>query len=524
VKRFIVAASLFFLILAALPASADTVAFSTKDGVAVKGDVLYATRECLVVDCWLDAHGARKERRAFRWDEISEPDALRLKRKFGVPICDEPDSEYFLLPGKRITLTGGRTVTGYVPEDECTARNIYVYTPDGRRVKVRRSTIERMEDVTVDIRLCLPTAKVYRILLARFAPVSAADHLRLARICEHIGALREAVRHYRKAMEGDPRYAPFLRPTVERVTRLYRERTAAGLLEQLRGLYRCGKYREASRVLARILDYYSDTRAAKEVEDFRAGIEDGLDLTLTRKVVADYYALLKRKIRKRVLGKVLDGPSRPGFRVTLLTGKVFEGVFTDEFGDPVSPPPPEKVRAEGYDAYFDGEDVIYICDEDSTIYEIPRDLLKEIVPVELNKKLKDPSFLGDQVPYVSGANAPIHEEICRDLAWKYGISVRIVRRMWRKRHFERRDANGRVLRPRCSRKQVVTFLPAQRDAEFASLSALERYNTLLGICASTSMHVIKRTTKVCPFCKGKKLSPPCKLCHNIGSFVTICYR
>ncbi|RKY20765.1 MAG: hypothetical protein DRP90_03070 [Planctomycetota bacterium] len=568
--RLLVTAALFVLAVSTV-SRADIDEFKLKDGRTVKCEVLYVTKDAITVNQWIGRLGYEKRKVTFKWEELGEADAKRLKLKFGVPLQGGSGGDArFMRAGKKITITGGKVLTGYVIESESSERNIYIYTTDGRRVKVKRASIERMEDVTVDIRKCLPPRKLYKIVVESDYPISPADHFRLARYCEEIGALKEAVVHYKKAMEGDERYAPVVKEHVGELVKAYKEKYAADLLARVRFLYDRKKYREAARILSQILDYYSETAAAREASRFQQKIQDQLDLIIAKQVVGDYYSLIKIKLRKRVSGKVLDGPSRPGFRVTLTTGRVFEGELTDENGNPVAPPSADEMDFEGEEETFSDDMYIYIRDERGVIFEIPRNMIKEMEPVELNKKTKKPTFMADHLPYLNGKDPMLFREIRQELAYKYGIPEREIKEMWDNRDVERRDINNRVIRPRFSQKMTVHYgrgtffspklarkkrlrqkypVPMSPDEFFDSLSNSDKYNVLLGILGENAMIVIEDSVKVkeCPVCKGTgkgkvqdirpsnlpsrirntrrfKRQLGCEACHGIGYYLSFSFK
>ncbi len=568
--RLLVTAA-FFVLAVSTVSRADIDEFKLKDGRTVKCEVLYVTKDTITVNQWIGRLGYEKRKVTFKWDELSEADAKRLKLKFGVPLRGGGGGDArFMRPGKKITITGGKVLTGYVIESESSERNIYIYTTDGRRVKVKRASIERMEDVTVDIRKCLPPRKLYKIVVESDYPISPADHFRLARYCEEIGALKEAVDHYKKAMEGDERYAPVVKEHVGELVKTYKEKYAADLLARVRFFYDRKKYREAARILSQILDYYSETAAAREASLFQQKIQDQLDLIIAKQVVGDYYSLIKIKLRKRVSGKVLDGPSRPGFRVTLTTGRVFEGELTDENGNPVAPPSADEMDFESEEETFSDDMYVYIRDERGVIFEIPRNMIKEMEPVELNKKTKKPTFMADHLPYLNGKDPMLFREIRQELAYKYGIPEREIKEMWDNRDVERRDINNRVIRPRFSQKMTVHYgrgtffspklarkkrlrqkypVPMSPDEFFDSLSNSDKYNVLLGILAENAMIVIEDSVKVkeCPVCKGTgkgkvqdirpsnlpsrirntrrfKRQLGCEACHGIGYYLSFSFK
>ena len=507
--------------------------FKLKNGQNIRCEVLFVDIDSITVNQFLGVVGTQKKQAVYKWDEIKAEFANILKRKYGVPDEKRTEEGMFIRMGRRVTLNDSihSVFEGYVMENECTNSTVVIYTTKKKRLQLSRSSIEKSEEIKIDLRLCLTPSQLYAFIKKNNYPISPKDHFKLAAICERIGAIKEAIKHYEKASKGDVRYLMFLGPKVPELKKTHREQFAMDLLSSAKRSIKRKKYREAAQKLAQILDYYGDTTAAGEAKMLQTKNQEHLDRQVAKQVIGDYYNLIKWKLKKRVSEKVLDGPSRPGLKIILTNNKIIEGEYCDENGNPIPPPSPdegEKEENEDFEEEYsqDGFFIYVKTVRTGDIIEIPKELIKKMEPVELNKKLKQPKFNEDHRPYLTGRDSPLHRDIRRELSYKYGINERDIKEMWDKRNVQRRDINGKIILKSCAKKMTVNygrgtfFSPKLRrskrlnpkypikaadpDKFFDSLSSSDKFNTLLGIFAEYSMEIIEGSVKTreCSVCKG----------------------
>ncbi len=406
---------------------------------------------------------------------------------------------------------------------------------------------------------------LYELYVSENFPISAKDHYKLAVFCEKIGARRAAIEHYRKSMLSDERLALLI--GKERLVELeaeYNENYAWGLFEQAQKAMERKNFKEAANFIARIVENYPGTRAEIEARKLESEIKEQLNMVLAKDIVNEYYNMIDTMLRKRVTGKVLDGASKPGFRVTTSKGSV-EGELTDINGKPVPPPSTDELdyESEDYDA---GEPNIYIKDHRNVVFEIPKHTIKKMEPVELNKNLKKPIFSQDHLRYVSGKDSELNREIRAALSFKYGLSEREIKEMWDLRAVPLQTIDRKTIRPSLAKKMTIAYgrgtyfsprakrtvkfqdrvglvprfpMPGVSDDDyFDALSPTEKKTVLLGIFAEYSMEVLEESTRVneCTTCKGTGKDPNdkpedpraggvgCKVCHGLGAHLSIVVR
>ncbi len=576
--RHILLAALALCLLSAFSASAEVEIFKLKDGVTVKCEIQYVTADSIVISQWLSQTGTQKKDMTYTWDTLSDESATYLKRKYGVPDVKAEGESRFMRSGKRITIIGAKPYEGFMIEEENTPKFIYLYTEGGKRIPIPRDQIENIEDIIVDLRNCLPPQKLYDMALEEHYPISPRDHFEIARYCEKIGAVKRAIVHYKKAIDGDVRFSFIVGGKIDDLNSHYRENFASALLEEAKAQYDRKKYMEAAAKLAQIIEYYPDTPAAKEAQDLTAKVQEALDMVIAKTIVDEYYRSITNKLRKRISGDVLDGQSKPGFRIVLKDNRAIEGEFCDENGNPLTPTGlGGEAKADNGDDYEVGgsqessDAYIFIKDKRGIIIEIPKSEIKEYSPVELNKKTKKPTFTADHRAYLNGKDNELNREIRQELSLKYGVPERDIKEIWQNRAVERRDIKGKVLRENLSKKQSISYgkgtvfspklarenrlapkfpVAQNLDEYFDSLSSSDKFNVLMGMYAENSMIIIEDSAKIkeCPKCKGtgkgekEESKPPagtnpgertqpgtvrqlgCDMCHGIGQHLSFSYK
>ncbi|MFA4985652.1 MAG: hypothetical protein WC712_03620 [Candidatus Brocadiia bacterium] len=569
-RKAITSVLLLFMALAvANIALGEVENFKLVDGTSIKGEVKYVDTKGIMLNRWIGSLGTDKKEEFFPWDKVMASLAVELKAKYGVPLVDNTAIPWYIGPGKRIKI-GNTVLEGWVDE-EASSPNTLVMNLKGKLIRpIQRTMIESQEDITLDLRECLKPNKLYRLLLSKGYPISARDHFKMARLCEEIGALKDAAVHYKKAMELDERYFTNSGSKIEELASKFNEQFALQLLEKAKDALARKKTKEAAGYINQIIENYPTTAAAVEAQKLMEKIQDKLNLEVAEGVVDDYYKLLRSIILERVSGKVLDGPSKPGFRVSLDNGNVIDGELCDENGALIPPPPPEDLEFEKKEELVESDEFIYVKDKRGVV-EIPRRHVKKMEPIELNKVTKKAEFTVDHRTYLMGKDSELHREVRRRLSFKYGIPDRDIKDMWSKRALEIRDYTGKILRKSFGREINVRYtrgtyfsprlknekglkqqFPLQDMDDNKYFDALPRDvqgETLFGIMAEYSLELVEGSAQVsdCPICKGTGKSadqpakttapnnpnnpnPPangpgtkgygCTTCHGVGSWLT----
>lgn len=203
-------------------------------------------------------------RRRYRWSDLVEADANRLRRRFKL----DPDSKDATgrLDGVRIHFKGGHQVEGVL--DRVDLRGRYWVRSGGLLLPYPADRIERVEEIAVREKDVFDERQLYLRRLERHPPRDAHGHRALADYAYDVGEFARAKQHYEAALKLEPNWRPAIAGRLAEIEEYLKDEWIAKQLRIVKRAMRVEQdFDRARERLDALLSKYPGKRALVRMQD-----------------------------------------------------------------------------------------------------------------------------------------------------------------------------------------------------------------------------------------------------------------